>query len=40
MWYEQKQIWWMWMQWNVICKMNEMEMNYEMNELDFDTWNE
>ena len=34
--YEQKQIWWMWMEWNVICKMNKMEMN----ELDFDTWNE
>ena len=24
----------------MICKMNEMEMNNEMNELDFGTWND
>ena len=24
----------------MICKMNEMEMNDEMNELDFGKWNE
>ena len=23
-----------------VCKMNEMEMNDEINELDFGTWNE
>ena len=38
--YEQKQIWWMRMRWTMICKMNEMEMNDDMNELDFLTWNE
>ena len=30
----------MWMNWTVICKMNEMEMNDEMNELDFGARNE
>ena len=28
------------MDWIMICKMNEMEMNDEINELDFGTWNE
>ena len=28
------------MSWTMICKMNEMEMNDEMNELDFGKWNE
>ena len=30
----------MWMTWTVICKMNGMDMNDEMNDLDFGTWNE
>ena len=38
--YEQNQTWWMWMRWTLICKINEMEMNDEMNELDFGIWNE
>ena len=38
--YKENQIWWMWMRWSIICKMNEMEMNDEMNELDFGTWDE
>ena len=24
----------------MICKMNEMEVNYEIKELDFSIWNE
>ena len=28
------------MRWTMICKMNEMEMSDEMNELDFGAWNE
>ena len=38
--YEQNQTWWMWMRWTLICKINEMEMNDEMTELDFGIWNE
>ena len=34
------QTWWMWTRWTLICKINEMEMNGEMNELDFGIWNE
>ena len=26
------------MRWTMICKMYEMEMNAEMNELDFGIW--
>ena len=28
------------MRWAMICKMNEMEVNYEMKELYFGIWNE
>ena len=38
--YEQNQVWWMWMRWTMMCKMNDMEMNDEMDKLDFGTWNE
>ena len=30
----------MWMSWTMIYKMIEMEMNNEMNEMDFGIWNE
>ena len=30
----------MWMKWTKISGMNEMEMNDEMNEMDFGIWNE
>ena len=30
----------MWMRWTMIYKMNEMEINDDMNELVFGTWNE
>ena len=35
--YEQNQIWCMRMRWTMTCKMNEMKMNDEMNELDIGT---
>ena len=38
--YEQNQIWWMWMRGTMISKINEMEMNDEVNELNFGTRNE
>ena len=31
--YEYNQIWWMWMRHTMIYKMNDMKMNYEMNDL-------
>ena len=37
---DHKEIWWMWMWWTVIYKINEMEKNDEMSELDFGIWNE
>ena len=30
----------MWMSWTMIYEMIEMEMNNEMNEMDFGIWNE
>ena len=38
--YQYNQVWQVWMRWAMINKTNEMEINDEMNEMDFGIWNE